>query len=128
LSAQKYDGYQASLENSLAYAKVAVGPAGGTSTADIIRVADASATNAAAVTPCPQNTVFETVVLTQSSNQPDWDLNGDHVSNICDVVLIGLHWGETGSPGWIPADVNNDGMVDALDVTIIGLHWGESWQ
>ena len=128
LSAEKYDGYQASLENSLAYAKVAVGPAGGTSTADIIRVADASATNAAAVTPCPQNTVFETVVLTQSSNQPDWDLNGDHVSNICDVVLIGLHWGETGSPGWIPADVNNDGMVDALDVTIIGQHWGETWQ
>jgi hypothetical protein len=34
-----------------------------------------------------------------------WDVNGDGVVDIGDVVLIGLHLGETGPPGWITADV-----------------------
>jgi hypothetical protein len=58
---------------------------------------------------------------------PDWDLNGDHICNIGDVVAIGLHWGQTGTPGWIPEDVNNDGSINIVDVVVLGLHWGESW-
>ena len=58
---------------------------------------------------------------------PSWDLNGDHVCNIGDVVKIGLCWGQTGSPGWIPEDVNNDGIIDIGDVVVIGLHWGQTW-
>jgi len=62
-----------------------------------------------------------------NSTAPDWDLNGDHVCNIGDVVVIGLKWGQTGTPGWIPEDVNNDGVVNIGDVVVIGLHWGETW-
>jgi hypothetical protein len=35
-------------------------------------------------------------------NRPNWDVNGDHICDITDIALIGLHFGETGSPGWIP--------------------------
>lgn len=58
---------------------------------------------------------------------PAWDLNGDHTCNIGDVVVIGLHWGETGTAGWIPEDLNNDGVINIGDVVVLGLHWGEIW-
>ena len=58
---------------------------------------------------------------------PPWDVNGDGVTNIEDVVLVGLHWGQTGSLGWIPEDVNRDGVVNILDIVIIGLHWNQTW-
>lgn len=64
---------------------------------------------------------------TPGPSQPAWDLNGDHVCDIGDVVKIGLCWGQTGSPGWIPEDVNNDGIIDIGDLVVIGLHWGETW-
>ena len=63
----------------------------------------------------------------ENSVAPDWDLNGDNVINIGDVVVVGLKWGQTGTPGWIPEDVNNDGVVNIGDVVVIGLHWGETW-
>ncbi|MDD5093566.1 MAG: SBBP repeat-containing protein [Dehalococcoidia bacterium] len=69
-------------------------------------------------------TGFITVTM---SSTPAWDLNGDGVCNIGDVVVIGLHWGDTGTPGWIPEDLNNDGAINIGDVVVIGLHWGESW-
>jgi hypothetical protein len=56
---------------------------------------------------------------------PDWDVNMDNDIDTQDVALVGLHWGETGEPGWIREDVNNDGVVETQDVAIIGLHWGE---
>lgn len=59
--------------------------------------------------------------------EPDWDLNGDHVCNIGDVVKVGLHWGETGSDGWIPEDLNSDGTINIGDVVVVGLYWGETW-
>lgn len=58
---------------------------------------------------------------------PTWDLNGDGVCNIGDVVLVGLHWGETGEPGWIPEDVSPNGVIDIGDVVVIGLYWGQTW-
>jgi hypothetical protein len=58
---------------------------------------------------------------------PTWDLNGDHICNIGDVVRVGLHWGETGDPGWIPEDVSPNGVINIGDVVVIGLYWGQSW-
>jgi hypothetical protein len=59
--------------------------------------------------------------------EPEWDLNGDHVCNIGDVVKVGLHWGETGDDGWIPEDLNSDGIINIGDVVVIGLYWGQTW-
>jgi parallel beta-helix repeat protein len=70
---------------------------------------------------------IKTDYITVASPVPAWDLNGDHICNIGDVVSIGLHWNETGTPGWIPQDLNNDGIVNIGDIVVIGLHWGESW-
>ena len=56
-----------------------------------------------------------------------WDLNGDHVCNIGDLVVIGQHWGATGMPGWIPQDLNADGVINIGDVVVLGRHWGETW-
>ncbi len=56
---------------------------------------------------------------------PDWDVNQDGNINVLDMVLIGQHWGETGSPGWIREDINQDGSVNVLDMVLIGQHWGE---
>jgi hypothetical protein len=57
---------------------------------------------------------------------PAWDLNGDHNCNIGDVVKVGLKWGQTGSPGWIPEDVSPNGAIDIGDVVVIGLYWGQT--
>jgi hypothetical protein len=52
-----------------------------------------------------------------------WDINMDNNVNILDIILIGQHWGETGSLGWIRQDVNADGVVNVLDSIIVGQHW-----
>ena len=51
------------------------------------------------------------------------DVNGDGHVNVLDLVLIGQHWGETGTPGWIPEDVKVDGVINVLDMVLIGQHW-----
>jgi len=51
------------------------------------------------------------------------DLNGDGWVNVLDQVSVGAHWGETGSPGWIPQDINLDGRVNVLDLVVIGYCW-----
>jgi hypothetical protein len=58
---------------------------------------------------------------------PLWDFNNNHMCDIGDVVIVGLHWGETGAHGWIPQDLNTNGMIDIGDVVVVGLHWGESY-
>jgi hypothetical protein len=60
-----------------------------------------------------------------TSTTPAWDVNGDGSINMGDIVAVGLHWGETGTPGWIPEDVNKDGSINMGDIVVIGLHWGE---
>ncbi len=52
-----------------------------------------------------------------------WDVNQDGVVSVLDMISVGQHWGETGSPGWIRQDVNGDGAVNVLDQTLIGQHW-----
>jgi len=59
--------------------------------------------------------------------EPEWDLNGDHVCNIGDVVKVGLHWGGTGDDGWIAEDLNSDGIINIGDVVVVGLYWGQTW-
>ena len=61
--------------------------------------------------------------------QPCWDVDGNHIANINDVVIIGLHWdAPVGSSHYLAAaDVNDDGVVNITDVVIVGLHWGETW-
>jgi hypothetical protein len=51
------------------------------------------------------------------------DINGDGHIDLFDLVRIGLHWGETGTPGWIPEDVTPDGIIDLFDLVIIGINW-----
>ncbi|MBN2098201.1 MAG: PKD domain-containing protein [Dehalococcoidia bacterium] len=68
-----------------------------------------------------------TISVSFATDVPAWDLNGDGVCNIGDVVVIGLHWGEMGAPGWIPQDLNGDGVINIGDVVVLGLHWGETW-
>jgi hypothetical protein len=60
-------------------------------------------------------------------NRPNWDVNGDHICDITDIALIGLHFGETGSPGWIPEDVNGDGVINLLDLVYVGIYYGQTW-
>jgi hypothetical protein len=58
---------------------------------------------------------------------PAWDVNADGICNYLDLTLVGLYYGETGTPGWIPADINQDGVVNYLDLTILGLYYGQTW-
>jgi len=51
------------------------------------------------------------------------DVNNDDHVNVLHTVSVGQHWGETGSPGWIPANANDDGVINILDMIIIGQHW-----
>lgn len=53
----------------------------------------------------------------------DWDVNCDNQVNVLDMIIIGQHWGETGTPHWIRADVNRDGAVNVLDMILVGQHW-----
>jgi outer membrane protein assembly factor BamB len=65
-----------------------------------------------------------TAYFKASSILNDFDLNGDNQVNVLDMILVGQHFGESGSPGWISADVNKDGQVNVLDMILIGQHWG----
>jgi hypothetical protein len=42
------------------------------------------------------------------------------------MILVGNHFGETGTPGWIPEDVNSDGAINVFDMILIGNHFGET--
>jgi len=72
----------------------------------------------------PNVTSYHTIA---ASFAPVWDLNNDHSCDASDVVKIGLRWGQTGTPGWVPEDLNNDGTINICDVVVVGLSWGQSW-
>ncbi len=127
LSPEKYEGYQNSLEHSLAYTKVTISPIDNSAIVQIIRVADVSLNGTQVVTVYPPGTVYDTFTITLPGTQPQWDLNDDHICDIGDIVKIGIKWGLTGTPGWILEDANNDGSIDIGDVVFIGLFWDDSW-
>ncbi|WP_042315634.1 PQQ-binding-like beta-propeller repeat protein [Desulfofarcimen acetoxidans] len=59
----------------------------------------------------------------QSEADLSCDLNGDSKVDVMDLILVGQHFGETGTPAWCNEDINKDGNVDMLDMVLIGQHW-----
>ncbi|MBI1929844.1 T9SS type A sorting domain-containing protein [Candidatus Poribacteria bacterium] len=53
-----------------------------------------------------------------------WDVNGDGVVNVFDLVLIGSQFGKSGAG--LAGDVNGDGTVNIFDLVIVGAHFGET--
>ena len=64
-----------------------------------------------------------------ASFAPAWDIDGNHVCNINDIVTIGLHWNaRTGDANYSAnCDVNGDGINNIADVVSVGLHWNATW-
>ena len=58
---------------------------------------------------------------------PNWDINNDGRSTILDKVLMSVHYGQTGTPGWIREDANNNGVINMLDLTYDSNHYNECW-
>jgi len=54
------------------------------------------------------------------------DANGDGVVNILDKVAVRNAFGQSGDPGWIPADINCDGVVNILDKVAVRNAFGQS--
>jgi hypothetical protein len=124
LSEDKYNGYQNSLENNLAYARVTVDPEAGSTEVKIIRVADFSSVTSSGPLLFPPDEVYDSFSITSS---PVWDLNRDRSCDFQDVAHPGQFWDRTGLDGWISADLNYDGAVNIGDVVFIGFHWGQKW-
>ena len=56
-----------------------------------------------------------------------WDVNGDGLVDVNDLLLVGQQFGETIVDPVPPnPDVNGDGVVDISDLALIGVHLGES--
>ena len=55
-----------------------------------------------------------------------WDLNNNGQVDVGDLVIVGNHFGATGTPGWIQCDFNNNGQIDVGDLVIVGNHFGET--
>lgn len=54
----------------------------------------------------------------------DWDVFGDGVIDIADLVVIGKAFGETGIA--TRADVNGDLVVNIVDLVLVATHFGET--
>lgn len=50
-----------------------------------------------------------------------WDINGDGVVDIFDLVLVARNFGRVSAQ----ADLNEDGKVDVLDLVLVGKHFGK---
>jgi hypothetical protein len=70
----------------------------------------------------------DTSVVAQSDTitvkYPPWDINGDGIVDISDLMLVGNALGMSGEG--LSADVNADGVVDILDLVIVAMHYGET--
>jgi hypothetical protein len=58
-----------------------------------------------------------------STQSKTGDVNDDGSVNVLDMIRVGQHWGETGSPGWIPEDAKPDGTINVLDMIVVGQDW-----
>jgi hypothetical protein len=71
--------------------------------------------------------------LVRSSNNyaftmsPNWDMNNDGECNVFDQVMISLHYGERGTPGWIREDADNNGRIQVADLLLVSSHYSEIW-
>jgi len=52
-----------------------------------------------------------------------WDVNGDGMVNIQDLVLVASEFGQSGES--LKGDVNGDGSVNVLDLVLVSSHFGE---
>ena len=54
-----------------------------------------------------------------------WDVNGDGIVNILDMIMIGQHFGlSEGDENFDErADINKDGIINSLDMIIVGQNW-----
>ena len=52
------------------------------------------------------------------------DVNQDGKVDLLDLVIVGLHFGES-PPTDLRADVNGDNTIDIADLVLIGVHFGE---
>lgn len=79
------------------------------------------------VTDSNSNTTTES--LSVVVDRLGWDVNDDGITNISDVVMIGLHWNATlGGPNYAANyDVDGNGVININDVVIVGLHWNKTW-
>ncbi|MFQ6003272.1 MAG: OmpL47-type beta-barrel domain-containing protein [Candidatus Zixiibacteriota bacterium] len=58
-----------------------------------------------------------------------WDVNGDFVVDIFDLVIVGRHFGEAVEGPMAPnPDVNRDGVVNIFDLVLVGVHFGEDYR
>ncbi|MCD6506795.1 hypothetical protein J7M22_09240 [Candidatus Poribacteria bacterium] len=53
-----------------------------------------------------------------------WDVNGDGVVNIFDIVIVGRNLGKSGEG--LSSDVNGDGKVNIFDIVIVAVHINET--
>ncbi len=53
-----------------------------------------------------------------------WDVNGDGVVNVLDLIDLLLCFGQPAIPGCVGADVNEDGTVNVLDLIDLLLEFG----
>lgn len=51
-----------------------------------------------------------------------FDIDGNGVINLLDLVTISNHYGETGDGGWIPQDVDKDGRIKVIDLVLVSNH------
>jgi hypothetical protein len=61
------------------------------------------------------------------SMTPNWDMNNDGRCTILDQVIISVHYGTSGSPGWIREDVDNNGAINILDLIAVSNYYGDLW-
>jgi hypothetical protein len=61
------------------------------------------------------------------SMTPNWDINNDGRCTILDQVIISVHYGDSGSPGWIREDVDNNGAINILDLIASSDYYGDLW-
>ena len=52
-----------------------------------------------------------------------WDVNGDGIVNIQDLVLVAGEFGQSGES--LKGDINGDGTVNVLDLVLVSSHFGE---
>ena len=55
---------------------------------------------------------------------PSWDLDGNHVCDVLDLISVGNKIGQSGT---MKEDIDANGIIDVLDLIIIGNHIGQTW-
>lgn len=82
-----------------------------------VTLSDVGVTNATAYLPI---TVSNLTLVISSQ----YDMNGDGTVDMQDLLSVALHFGASGTPGWIIQDVREDGKINILDLLMIVLNWG----